>query len=153
MQWPWKRRRKPDPSPESSASALRQLYRNYRRQAQMWGLVILSAVVVSGLFFLSMVFTKISLYTFAIPGVVVLFAGYHLQKCRAMVTILRHALMIQQEIDKVDEQRRKEAEAAERAAAAAEEAEQKRVEEETKAAQARAAYDRGHDDPPPTDAG
>lgn len=149
MQWPWKRRRrKPEQIASTrSAGALRQLYRGYRRQTQMWGLVILSAAVVSGLFFLSMVFTTISLYTFIIPGLVGLFAGYHLQKCRAMAVILRHALTIQQEIDKEDARRQKAAEAAARAEAAREEAEQHRKEEDRKAAEARAAFDRSSDDP------
>jgi len=152
MNWPWQRRRKPKKESARPGGALRQLFRNYQKQAQMWGLVIVSAVVVACLFFLSMVVMEVSLYTFIIPALVVAFAGFQLKKCRSMVAILRHALMIQQEIDKADAIKREEAVAAAGLEAARAEADKKRIAEDTKAAASRAAFDRGLGERPAADA-
>lgn len=114
MQWPWRRRgKKKEPKASKSVDALKQLYRNYQRQSQMWALVILSAVAVACLFFVFSVFTPIDLYILLTPLAVVVFAGIQLRKCRSLVGILRHALMIQQEIDKADSKKKADEEAAE----------------------------------------
>ena len=114
MQWPWRKQPKaPDPLASRPAHALRHLYRNYQRQERMWGLVILSALGVACLFFVFSVVTPVSFYIFSAPLIVIVFAGFQLRRCRELVRILRHALTIQQTIDKADAVRQKEAEEAE----------------------------------------
>ena len=126
MRWPrwlrWRRRQRPQP-PESirTADALRRLHTNYQKQKRMWLYSVLSSLVLVSLFVVLSLFSSVSWWVLALPAAGIIISLTQIHRCNDIVRILRHALVVQHQVDRAQA-----------------EAEQQQKEEEARAAEAQA---------------
>ena len=119
MRWPrwlrWRRRQGPQPSePMSTADALRRLHSNYQKQKRMWLYSVLSSLVLVSLFVVLSLFSSASWWVLALPAAGSIISLTQIHRCNDIVRILRHALVVQHQVDRAQaeaEQQQKEEEA------------------------------------------
>ncbi len=111
VRWPWRKRSRPS-MPTRTAAALRHLYFNYQKQRRMWGYSVLSSMALMCLFVVMSLFTDTNLWVLAIPTVAIIFSFFQMRRCSGLVRVLRHALIVQNQIDRAQAKAEREAEEA-----------------------------------------
>ena len=106
MQWRlcvrriWKKQSQ-ESIPEDTVRALRYLYNSYKKQRRLWAYIVFFSLMLISLFILFQTFLGGDTWEVVIPLLGIVFSMFQLYRCKDLNQIIRQALIVQQQIDRV----------------------------------------------------